>query len=194
MIRTLHMIRRVRRTEQEMRELYEGCPSYDPVQWYRRRKMDPPQWALDCKEKMHHPYLYIEDPKRKKINDHVKCNNLVRRLGIKSSCREIHHFAGNENWNTFIYIWKTTHDKLHYLYGRKNEDVGIDKLLKHIDELVSDGYALFVDGKLVEYTKHLNPDSWKMKKLGMNPRLIDESSTNLALNMGPRPGAILNKT
>lgn len=168
-----------------MRELYEGIASYEPVQWYRRRKMDPPQWALDCKEKMHHPYLYLEDPKRMKINNHMKCKRLIEKLGIDSRMRQIHYFAGEENWNTFIYIEKSTHQMLHILYGQRDKNIGIDKLRKHLDDLISDGYALFVDGKLVEYTKHSTPSAYWTDKLGMKPVLVDSNSLTIALKLDP---------
>lgn len=184
------MIKRPRLTEEQLKSKYEGIPCYEAYQWYKRRGLEVPEWALECKEMMHHKYLYLEDKKRNNMNQHVKANGIIKKLGIKSLCREIHHFAGSDNWKTFIYIQRYIHKRLHQLYGMRNEDVGIDVLMKHRDEIIQDGYALVVDGKLVEYTEHLTPSGYKMYKLGMTPVLVDKNSSQLFLRGAPGLGGI----
>ena len=139
---------------------------------------------------MKRKYLYLEDKKRNNINNHTKANLLIKKFRIKSLCREIHHFAGSDNWNTFIYIQKYMHKRLHQLYGRNNENVGIDVIMKHRDEIIQGGYALVVDGNLVEYTEQLTPSSYLMYRLGMDPVLVDKNSSQQFLRRAPGLGGI----
>ena len=173
------MIKRKRLTEEELRYKFEGIASYEPSLWYKRRGLESPEWAIECKEKMHHNYVYLNDRKRDHLNGHLKASNLIKKFGLKSPKREIHHFAGNQNWNTFIYLRKEMHKKLHFLYGKKNEDVGIDQLMRHAEEILLEGYAIVVYGKLVECTENLHPLSHILEKYGMSPVIVDPTSTDL---------------
>ena len=65
------MIKRPRLTEEQLKSKYEGIPCYEAYQWYKRRGLEVPEWALECKEMMHHKYLYLEDKKRNNMNQYL---------------------------------------------------------------------------------------------------------------------------
>ena len=155
-----------------IRKETEGTPSSKAIGFCKNNGIPVPKWARECWNrklvtlrstnpevyKNKRPYEKYAELHRRSQREYyarspevANCRVLsflfLRRHGLLRKNWECHHPLGTDH-KLFFYFPRSTHRILHQLFGRKNEDVSIDRIYSAIDLIPE--YQLFINYTLVD--------------------------------------------